>query len=114
MLEKYEICCDPFYGFDWSKWRSTKAEERLSILPAAQEPILALQNGKDRLLEVVRDLLRAFALAVAHEEALRIRDDVAFFQAVRAVLTKHAPGERKTQEELDFAVRQIVSRAVAP
>ncbi len=116
MLEKYEICCGLFHGFDWSKWKSPKAEERLAILPAAQEHILrpALENGKQRLLDVVRDLSRAFALAVPHEEALRIRDDVAFFQAVRAVLTKHAPGERKTQEELDFAVRQIVSRAVAP
>jgi len=74
----------------------------------------ALENGKQRLLDAVRDLSRAFALAVPHKEALRIRDHVAFFQAVRAVLTKHAPGERKTQEELDFAVRQIVSRAVAP
>ncbi len=116
MLEKYEICCGLFHGFDWSKWLSPKAEERLSILPAAQEHILrpALENGKQRLLDAVRDLSRAFALAVPHEAALRIRDDVAFFQAVRAVLTKHAPGERKTQEELDFAVRQIVSRAVAP
>jgi type I restriction enzyme, R subunit len=114
MLEKYEICCGLFHGFDWSKWLSAKAEERLSLLPAAQEHILKQENGKERLLEVVRDLLRAFALAVPHEESLRIRDDVAFFQAVRAVLTKHAPGERKTQEELDFAVRQIVSRVVAP
>ncbi|MBI2883217.1 MAG: DUF3387 domain-containing protein [Candidatus Methylomirabilis oxyfera] len=55
-----------------------------------------------------------FALAVPHEEALRIRDDVAFFQAVRASLAKRAPGEAKTEEELDDAVRQIVSRAVAP
>jgi type I restriction enzyme R subunit len=49
-------------------------------------------------LDAVRDLSRAFALAVPHKEALRILDDVAFFQAVCAVLTKHAPGERKTQE----------------
>ena len=48
-----------------------------------------------------------------HDEALRIRDDVGFFQAVRAVLAKSAPGERKTDEELDHAIRQIVSRAVA-
>jgi len=116
MLEKYEICCGLFHGFDWSKWKSPKPQERLAILPAAQEHILrpALENGKQRLLDAVRNLSRAFALAVPHEEALRIRDDVAFFQAVRAVLTKHAPGERKTQEQLDFAVRQIVSRAVAP
>ena len=49
-----------------------------------------------------------------HEEALRIRDDVAFFQAVRSVLAKRAPGEPKTEEELDHAIRQIVSKAVAP
>ena len=113
MLEKYEICSGLFHGFDWSKWRSTKAEERLSLLPAAQEHILKQGNGKERLVEAVRDLLYAFALAVPHEAALRIRDDVDFYQVVRAVLIKHAPGETKTQEELDLAVRQIVSRAVA-
>ena len=112
MLEKYEICRGLFHGFDWSKWRSGKPAERLAILPAAQEHILKQENGKERLLDAVRDLLCAFALAVPHEEALRIRDDVDFFQAVRAVLIKHAPGEAKTQEELDIAVRQIVSRAV--
>jgi type I restriction enzyme R subunit len=113
MLQKYEICRGLFHGFDWSKWRSSKAEERLSLLPAAQEHILKQENGKERLIEAVRDLLYAFALAVPHEEALLVRDDVDFFQAVRAVLIKHAPGEAKTQEELDLAVRQIVSRAVA-
>jgi type I restriction enzyme R subunit len=60
----------------------------------------------------VTDLSQAFALAVPHEEALRIRDDVGFFQAVRAVLAKNTPGERRTDEELDHAIRQIVSRAV--
>jgi type I restriction enzyme R subunit len=62
----------------------------------------------------VRDLSQAFALAVPHEQALRIRDDVGFFQAVRASLAKAAPGEAKTEDEFDFAVRQIVSRAVLP
>ena len=114
LLEKYEICCGLLYGFDWSNWKSGKAQERLSILPAAQEHILAQKDGKERFVQVVRDLSRFFALAVPHDDALRIRDDVAFFQAVSAVLNKHAPGERKTQEELDLAVRQIVSRAVAP
>ena len=114
LLEKYEICCGLLYGFDWSNWKSGKAQERLAILPAAQEHILAQKDGKERFVQVVRDLSRFFALAVPHDDALRIRDDVAFFQAVSAVLKKHAPGERKTQEELDLAVRQIVSRAVAP
>ncbi|HIQ21110.1 MAG TPA: type I restriction endonuclease subunit R [Planctomycetes bacterium] len=114
MLEKYEVCCGLFHGFDWSKWVAGSPEERLQLLPAAQEHILAQEDGKDRLLRVVRELSRAFALAVPHDEALRIRDDVAFFQAVRSVLAKRAPGEAKPEEELDHAVRQIVSRAVAP
>jgi type I restriction enzyme, R subunit len=114
LLEKYEICCGLLHSFDWSNWKSGKAQERLAVLPAAQERILAQKDGKKRFVQVVRDLSRFFALAVPHDDALRIRDDVAFFQAVSAVLNKHAPGERKTQEELDLAVRQIVSRAVAP
>jgi type I restriction enzyme, R subunit len=114
MLEKYEVCAGLFYGFDWSKWVTGTPQERLSLLPLAQEHVLAQEDGKNRLLQAVRDLSQAFALAVPHEEALRIRDDVAFFQAVRASLAKRAPGEAKTEEELDQAVRQIVSRAVAP
>ena len=114
MLEKYEICCGLFHGFDWSLWITGKPEDRLALLPAAQEHILAQENGRDRLLQSVRELSQAFALAVPHEEALRIRDDVAFFQAVRAVLAKRAPGEPKIEEELDQAIRQIISKAIAP
>ena len=113
MLEKYEICSGLFHGFDWSRWVIGTPAERLGLLPPAQEHILAQKDGKNRLLQAVRDLSQAFALAVPHEKALHIHDDVAFFQAVRASLAKRAPGEAKTEEELDLAVRQIVSRAVA-
>ncbi|HYM62633.1 MAG TPA: type I restriction endonuclease subunit R [Thermoanaerobaculia bacterium] len=112
MREKYEICRGLFHHFDWSQWITGKPHERLSLLPAAQEHILALEDGKARLLRAVSDLVKAFALAVPHEEALRIRDDVGFFQAVRAVLAKNAPGERKSDEELDHAIRQIISKAI--
>jgi type I restriction enzyme R subunit len=114
MLEKYEVCCGLFHGFDWSKWSSGTPPERLGLLPAAQEHILQQENGKDRCLHAVRELSQAFALAVPHAEALHIRDDVAFFQAVQAVLAKRAPGDIRPEEELDHAVRQIISRAVAP
>ncbi len=114
MLEKHEVCCGLFHSFDWSKWTSGTPPERLGLLPAAQEHILQQENGKDRCLRAVRELSQAFALAVPHPEALRIRDDVAFFQAVQAVLAKRAPGDARPEEELDHAVRQIISRAVAP
>lgn len=114
MLEKYDICRGLFHGLDWSKWVTGSPQERLSLLPAAQEHILAQENGKKRLLQAVTELSKAFALAVPHEKALRIRDDVAFFQAVRSVLAKRTPSEGKTEEELDHAIRQIVAKAVAP
>ena len=114
MLEKYEICGGLFHGFDWSRWLSGTPTERLSLLPPAQEHILKQKDGKERFLPAVQELSQAFALAVPHEEALRIRDDVAFFQAVRSVLAKRAPGDARPEEDLDLAVRQIVSRAVAP
>ena len=113
MQEKYEVCRGLFHGFDYDRWIDGAPAERLSLLPAAQEHILAQENGKDRCLRVVQDLSQAFALAVPHKQAIGIRDDVAFFQAVKSVLAKRARGETRTKEELDHAVRQIVSRAVA-
>jgi len=112
MLEKNEVCRGLFHGFDWAKWLTGTAPERLSVLPGAQEHILGLDDGKNRLLRSVTGLSQAFALAVPHEEALRIRDDVGFFQAVRAVLAKNLTGERRTDEELEHAIRQIISQAV--
>ena len=112
MQEKYEICCGLFYAFDWSCWTTGTAKERLALLPAAQEHILAQVEGKARLLRVVTDLSQAFALAVPDPEALNIRDDVGFFQAVRAVLAKGTPGTQRASEDVDHAIRQIVSKAV--
>jgi len=112
MLEKYEICCDMMHGFDWSEWTSPNPVERIGLLPPAQEHILTQEDGKTRWTKAVKDLSQAFALCAASDEATRIRDDVAFFQAVRAALTKSVEG-RKTDEERDAAVRQLVSKAVA-
>jgi type I restriction enzyme R subunit len=114
MLEKYEICCGLFHGFDRSRWTTGTAQERLGLLPPAQEHVLTQENGKERCIRNVRELSQAFALAVPHDEALRIRDDVAFFQAVQAVLAKRAPADARPEEDLDHAVRQIITRAVAP
>src|SRR5205814_2869389 len=113
MLEKYEVCCALFHAFDRSAWTTGTPAQRLGLLPAAQEHILKQESGKDRCLRAVRELSQAFALAVPHSEALRIQDDVAFFQAVQAVLAKRAPGDARPEEDIDHAVRQIISRSVA-
>ena len=112
MLEKYEVCCGLFHGFDWSAWVGDSPTARLALLPNAQEHILSQKDGKNRFIQVVTDLSIAFALAVPHEEAIRIRDDVGFFQAVRAVLTKAVSQQARPEHELDAAIRQIISRAL--
>ena len=111
MKEKFEVCCDMMHGFDWSKWKTGTPAERLGLLPAAQEHVLNREEGKSRFVQAVTDLSRAFALCAAHDEAVRIRDDIAFLQAVKAALVKPS-GERRTQEDLDQAVRQLVSKAI--
>ena len=113
MQEKHDVCCGLFHGFDYSDWTGGSPEQRLSLLPKALEHILAQESGKDRCLQAVRELAKAFALAVPHQEAIRIRNDVAFFQAIHAQLVKRAPGEARNNDDLDSAIRQIVSGAVA-
>jgi type I restriction enzyme R subunit len=113
MLEKYEICCGLFHGFDRSGWTTSPPLQRLKLLPSAQEHILAQEDGKNRTLKAVTELSHAFALAVPHEEAIEIRDDVGFFQAVRAALAKSDTDIQRSQEDIEHAVRQLVSKAVA-
>ena len=114
MQEKHEVCRSLFHGFDWRGWTDGKPAQRLALLPAAQEHVLAQEDGRDRCVKAVRELSQAFALAAPRDEALAIRDDVAFFQTVQAALAKRSAGEARTDEELDHAVRQIIDRAVAP
>jgi type I restriction enzyme R subunit len=113
MLEKYEVCCGLFHGFDWSRWAKGSPAQRLGLLPSAQEHVLKQEDGRARCLKAVTELSQAFALAVPHEKAVGIRDDVSFFQAVRAALVKSAAPTPKAEEDLEHAVRQLVSKAVA-
>lgn len=78
----------------------------------AGEHILAQEEGRERLAKVVSELSKAFALAVPHAETERIRDEVGFYQAVKAALGKKTNG-RKDRDETEFAIRQIISKAVA-
>ena len=112
MLEKYEICCGIFHGFDWSDWEDP--QRRLNLMPLAQGFILNKKDGKKRFIAAVTELSKAFALSVPHEEAIKIRDDVAFFQSVRGVLVKYDTDGEKTDRtwEMEHAIRQIVSGAI--
>ena len=114
MLEKYEQVCAILHGFDYEAAAEATAAKRLPLIAQATEHMLQQKDGKQRYLQAVSDLSKAFALAVPHDSALEIRDEVGFFQEVRAVLAKSF-SERggKSPEELELAVRQIVSRAIS-
>ena len=114
MLEKHEVCLGLLYGFDYSAWITGTAKERIALLPVAQEHVLAQENGMDRFVVAVRELSKAFALAVPCDEATDIRDNVGFMQALSSVLRKRDSREIKPIEELDHAIRQIISRAISP
>ncbi len=114
MQKKYEIVADMLHGYDYSAYFSGAPGERLRAIPGAMEHILSQdpQNGKKRFLQAVTELSKAFALAVPHEQALTIRDDVGFFQAVRTTFAKTTITDRAA-ENLDLAVGQLVSRSIS-
>ncbi len=126
MLEKHEIVSAMFHGFDYRKGLAGSPRERLAALAGAIEWVLAMQQresakesteegekrARRRFNDAVLALSKAFALAGASDEARGIRDEVGFFQTVRAALAKSAPGAGKSSAERDLAVQQIVSRAV--
>jgi type I restriction enzyme R subunit len=112
MLEKHGIACDMMHGFDWGKWTDGTPTERLQLIPAGQEHILQQADGKKRWLQIVMELSRAFALCAASDEATGIRDDVSFFQALQVALNKQSSNNRKTPEQIDAAIRQLVNKAI--
>ncbi len=112
LKEKHEVCAAMFHGFDRSPWVTGTPAQRLSLLLPAHDHVLGLEQGRERYLQAVKELSAAFALAVPDEAALALRDDVEFLQAVRSVILKKAGGEQRSDEELDAAVRQIVSQAL--
>ena len=126
MLEKYEIVSGMFHGFDYRAGLSGSPQERLVALAGAIEWVLDMQQreaaresteeGKKRahrrFNDAVLALSKAFALAAASDQARNIRDEVGFFQTVRAALAKSTPGAGTSSAARDLAVQQIVSRAV--
>ena len=112
MLEKHGIACNLMHGFKWDKWTTGKPADRLALIPAGQQHILEQDDGKKRWVQVVTELSRAFALCAASDEATEIRDGVCFFQAIQAALSKQSTNNQKTPEQIDAAIRQLVSKAI--
>ena len=127
MLEKYEIVRDMFHGFDYSKAVHGSSKERLAVMAAAMEWILELQRREAEQLtdeedkkrawrrysDAVLNLSKAYALASASDAAKDIREEVGFFQTIKAALNKPTPGGNgRGKDSLDFAIQQIVSRAI--
>jgi type I site-specific deoxyribonuclease, hsdR family len=126
MVEKYEIVRDMYHGFDYTSAMSGTPQQRLAMMAGAIEWILNLQqqlaaketseegkkNALRRYPDAVLALSKAFALASASDEAREIREEVGFFQAIRAALVKSSTGSGVTRQERELAIQQIVSRAV--
>ena len=119
MMVKYSVVKAMFHGFDYSSFFTDSPTKRLTVLAQAVNHILEGRDKKrDPFIDATTALGRAYALATPHEDALAIREEVGFFQAVKAAVTKTittpAPRRGKSLEEIDIEVQAIVDRAVAP
>jgi type I restriction enzyme R subunit len=113
MLEKLEVVSQMFHGFAYEKYFEADTREKLSLILEAEEHILSLEDGKKRYIDEVTALSQAFAIAVPHEEAMDVKDEISFFQAVKARLVKFdSTGSGKTDEELETTIRQVIDKAL--
>lgn len=113
MLEKFEIVEQMFANFNYKDYFFADTRQKLTIILEAQEHILGLEDGKNRYIKQVSLLSQAFALSVPSLKAMEIKNEVGFFQAVKARLTKFEPaGSGKSDAEIETAIRQIVDKAV--
>ncbi len=114
MMEYYEMVTELFEGFNYRRFFYLKTpEEKFRFLPVAADFILSRPDKKQLFVDKVTGLLKAFGISVPHEDAMKIRDEVAFFQSVKARIVKITGGTGgKTPEEIETAIRQIVSQAI--
>jgi type I restriction enzyme R subunit len=113
LKEKLEIVRALFHGFDYSNYFTLGAREQMQMILDAQEHILSKEDGEERLAQYVTELGKAFALAASSNEAITVREEVAFFQAIKARLAK-VTGKSMSDKDYEKAIRQIVDKAIAP
>ncbi|AAM31900.1 DEAD/DEAH box helicase [Methanosarcina mazei] len=113
MLEKLEIVSQMFHGFTFDDYFEADTSRKLSIILEAEEHILGLENGKKRYIDEVTALSKAFSLAIPHEQAMDVKDEISFYQAVKARLVKFdGTGTGKTDEDIETAIRQVIDKAL--
>lgn len=113
MLEKLEVVSQMFHGFPYENFFAADTSQKLSLILEAEEHILGLEDGKRRYINEVTALSQAFAIAVPHEQAMDVKDEVAFFQAVKARLAKFdSTGEGRSDEEIETTIRQVIDKAL--
>ncbi|MFN3603444.1 MAG: type I restriction endonuclease subunit R [Leptonema sp. (in: bacteria)] len=112
MLEKYEVVKDMFYGFDYKKFFELSQKEKFTFILDAIEHILKEKGKKERFEKEVTALIKAFSLAVPHEEAMKIKEEVGFFQAIKSAISKTIETKKDTKEQHETAIKQIISKAV--
>ncbi len=113
MLEKIEVLSNMYFGFAYEDYFDSDTSKKLSIILAAEDHILGLDNGKKRYIDEVTALSKAFAIAVPHDQAMDVKEEVSFFQAVKARLSKFdATGSGRTDEELETTIRQVIDKAL--
>jgi type I restriction enzyme R subunit len=113
MLEKLEIVSQMFHGFSFEHYFAADTSVKLSIILAAEEHILGLENGKKRYIDEVTALSRAFSIAIPHEQAMDVKDEISLYQAIKARLVKFdSNGTGKTDEEIETAIRQVIDQAL--
>jgi type I restriction enzyme R subunit len=113
MLEKLEVVSQMFHGFPYEDYFEAETSKKLSMILAAEEHILGLEDGKKRYINEVTALSKSFAIAIPNEQAMDVKEEVAFFQAVKARLAKFdRTGSGKTDEELETTIRQVIDQAL--
>jgi type I restriction enzyme R subunit len=113
MLEKLEVVSQMYHGFEYESYFEADTSRKLSLILSAEEHILGLNNGKKRYIDEVTALSKAFALAIPHDQAMDVKDEVSFFQAVKARLAKFGgTGSGKSDEELETTIRQVIDKAL--
>jgi type I restriction enzyme R subunit len=114
IVEEPEAYYANSFKFNYQRFFKVEAKEKLSIILQAEEHILGLQEGKARFTREVTLLSQAFALSIPHEKAMEIKDDIAFFQAVKARLVKfEQTGTGKSDIEIETTIKQIVDEALS-